>query len=160
MEKISFSLGIIFLGLALGYVIQVLVHKHFVNLPFDLETLRKRLQKIAFLFLDPIVYLGAVWIINFDELKIVALPFIGIIAILLGGVLAFVSARLLKMSRKQTGAYIVSGGFTNIGLIGALICFTFLGEAGFALASFYRFFEMFSYYLTLRSFSVNLADEK
>ena len=147
MEKISFSLGIIFLGLALGYVIQVLVHKHLVKLPFDLETLRKSLQKIAFLFLDPIVYLGAVWIIDFDELKIVALPFIGIIAILLGGILAFAFAKLMKMSRKQTGAYIVSGGFTNIGLIGALICFTFLGEAGFALASFYKFFETFSYYV-------------
>jgi len=147
MEKIFISLGIIFFGLALGYIVQILVHKQIINLPFGIETLRKALQKFAFLFLDPIVYLGAVWIINFDELKIVALPFIGIFALMLGGILAFVFAKLLKMSRKQMGAYIISGGFTNIGLIGALLCFLFLGEAGFALASFYKFFEMFSYYV-------------
>ena len=146
MGNISFSLGIISLGLALGYTIQILVHKRIISFPFDIEALRKGLQKVAFLFLDPIVYLGAVWIINFDELKIVTLPFIGILALLLGGILALVLARLLNMSRKQTGAYIISGGFSNIGLIGALICFAFLGEAGFALASFYKLFEMFSYY--------------
>jgi len=147
MEKVIISLGIIFFGLAMGYIIQILVHKHILNLPFGIETLRKALQKFAFLILDPIVYLGAVWIINFDELKIVALPFIGVFALLLGGILAFVFARLLKMSRKQTGAFIISGGFTNIGLVGALLCFLFLGEAGFALASFYKMFEVFSYYV-------------
>lgn len=147
MEKVIISLGIIFFGLAMGYIIQILVHKHILNLPFGIETLRKALQKFAFLILDPIVYLGAVWIINFDELKIVALPFIGVFALLLGGILAFVFAGLLKMSRKQTGAFIISGGFTNIGLVGALLCFLFLGEAGFALASFYKMFEVFSYYV-------------
>lgn len=147
MEKLIFSLGTIFLGLASGYIIQILVYKQIISLPFGIETLRKALQKFAFLILDPIVYLGAVWIINFNELKIITLPIIGIFALLLGGILAFVFARLLKMSRKQTGAYIISGGFTNLGLIGALICFIFLGEAGFALASFYKLFETFSYYI-------------
>jgi predicted permease len=146
MGNIIFSLGIIFLGLSLGYVIQILVHSQIISIPFDIQTLRKKLQTIALLFMSPIVFLGAVWIINFDELEIIVLPFIGIIALSLGGVLAFVFARLLKLSRKQTGSYVVSGGFTNIGSIGGLICFTFLGEAGFALVSFYKFFETFSYY--------------
>lgn len=65
------------------------------------------------------------------------------------------------MSRKQTGAYIVSGGFTNIGSIGGLICFTFLGEAGFALVSFYKLFETFSYYAfgfpIAKSYSADVA---
>ena len=147
MEKVIFSLGIIFWGLALGYIIQILVRKQIINLPLGIEPLQKALQKFAFLILDPIVYLGAVWIINFNELKIIALPFLGIFALLLGGILAFIFARLLKMSRKQTGAYVISGGFSNIGLIGALLCFTFLGEAGFALAAFYKLFETFSYYI-------------
>lgn len=146
MDNIIFSLGVIFLGLSLGYVIQILVHNQSISIAFDIQALRKKLQTIALLFLNPIVFLGAVWIINFDELKIIVLPFIGIIALLLGGILAFVFARLLKLSRKQTGSYVVSGGFTNIGSIGGLICFTFLGEVGFALVSFYKFFETFGYY--------------
>lgn len=146
MGNVSYTLGIIFFGLAGGYIIQTLVHQQTIHLPFSLETLRKWLQKIAFLFLDPIVYLGAVWIIKFDDLKIVAVPFIGFAALQLGGLFAFGFARSLKLSRRQTGAFITSGAFTNLGLIGALVCFTFLGEAGFALVVFYKFFEKFSYY--------------
>lgn len=161
MEKFVFSLGIIFFGLVLGYVIQILVHKNFISLPYDLETTRKALQKIALLFFNPIAFIGAIWIVNLNDLKIIALPFIGITALLLGGILAFFFARLLRLSRKQTGSYIVSGGFTNIGSIGGLICFTFLGEAGFALVSFYKLFETFSYYAfgfpIAKSFSADVA---
>ena len=162
MEKFVFSLGIIFLGLTLGYVIQILVHNNIITLSYDLETIRKTLQKTALLFFNPIAFMGAVWIVNLNDLKIIALPFIGIMALLLGGVLAFAFAKLLGLSRKQTGSFIVSGGFTNIGSIGGLICFTFLGEAGFALVSFYKLFETFSYYAfgfpIAKSYSSNVAE--
>ena len=162
MDKFVFSLGIIFVGLAMGYAIQILVRNQIIRLPYDLETLRKILQKIALLYFNPITFTGAVWIVSLDDLKIIALPFIGIAALLLGGVLAFVFARLLGMSRKQTGAYIVSGGFTNLGAIGGLICYTFLGEAGYALVSFYKLFETFSYYAfgfpIAKSYSLDAAE--
>lgn len=38
------------------------------------------------------------------------------------------------------------GSFTNIGSIGALICFVYLGETGFALVPIYKIFEELSYY--------------
>jgi len=147
MEKYAFSLGIIFLGLVLGYMVQLLAKQMGNRFPLNIETLRKTLQKIAFFFFDPIIYVGAIWEIKLNELKFIALPVIGIFALMLGGALAFTFARMLKMTRKQTGAYIICGGFTNIGSIGGLLCFTFLGEAGFALASFYKIFEMFVYYI-------------
>lgn len=146
MEQFIFSLGIIFFGLALGYVIQNLINKNIIKIPWDIETIRKTLQKIALLFFNPIAFLGAVWIVNLNDLKLIALPFIGITALVLGGFLAFLFARMLRMSRKQTGAYIVAGGFSNIGSIGGWLCFIFLGEAGFALVTFYKLFELFSYY--------------
>ncbi len=146
MEKIISSLGLILLGLALGYAFQILVAKNVIRLPFELGTLRKLLQRIAFLIFEPLISLGAIWLLDLKDIKIFALPFIGIFALTLGGAVAYAFAKMLKMSRKQTGAYIVSGGFTNVGTIGGLICFTFLGEPGFALVSFYRLFEMFSYY--------------
>lgn len=162
MEKFIFSLGIILFGLALGYVLQILIHKKIIVIPYDLETLRKTLQKIALLFFNPIAFLGAVWIINIDDLKIFAMPFIGITALVLGGFLAFWFAKMLKMPRKQTGAYIVAGGFTNIGSIGGLLCFIFLGETGYALMPFYKLFELFSYYGVgfpiAKSYSLDVAE--
>ena len=162
MEKFVFSLGIILFGLALGYVLQILIHQKIIALPYDLETLRKTLQKIALLFFNPIAFLGAIWIINIDDLKIFAMPFIGISALVLGGFLALWFAKMLKMTRKQTGAYIVAGGFTNIGSIGGLLCFIFLGEAGYALMPFYKLFELFSYYGVgfpiAKSYSLDVAE--
>ena len=38
------------------------------------------------------------------------------------------------------------GSFTNIGSIGALICYIFLGEEGFALVPVYKLFEQVIYY--------------
>ncbi len=58
-----------------------------------------------------------------------------------GGGLAFLAARASRLNRKQTGAYIVCGGFTKIGSPGALFCYIFPGEPGFALVSFYKLFE-------------------
>ncbi len=74
------------------------------------------------------------------------LPFIGIAALVLGGFTALLLSKIQNMNRGQTGAYIVAGGFTNIGSIGGLLCYIFLGEAGFALVSFYSLFELISYY--------------
>jgi predicted permease len=146
MDQFVFSLGIIFSGFTLGYVIQILIRKKVISVPYDIDVMRKALQSIALLFFSPVATLGAIWILNFDDLKIVTLPFIGIMTLLLGGVLAFLFSKMLRMSRKQTGAYIVSGGFSNLGAIGGLICYAFLGEPGFALVTIYRLFEDFGYY--------------
>ncbi|MBN1449716.1 MAG: hypothetical protein JW963_01760 [Anaerolineales bacterium] len=146
MDQFIFSSGIIFSGFILGYVAQVLIRKKFIFIPYDIHVLRKALQTIALLFFSPIATLGAVWILNFEDLKIIALPFIGIITLFLGGVFAFLFAKMLRMSQKQTGAYIVCGGFSNIGAIGGLLCYTFLGEAGFALVAIYKLFEEIGYY--------------
>lgn len=146
MEKLLVSLGIIFFGLTLGYVIQILIHKKIITIPCDIHTLRKTFQKLAQLFFNPIAFMGAFWILNLHDLKFIAIPFIGAAALILGGLIAYFFAKKLKMTRKQTGTYIVSGGFTNIGSIGALICFILLGETGFAMMSLYKLLEPLIYY--------------
>ena len=75
-----------------------------------------------------------------------ALPFLGLTALILGGVLALGAAKLLRLEPRKTGALYGCGSFTNIGSIGALVCFVFLGEAGFALVAIYKLFEEVSYY--------------
>ena len=111
-----------------------------------MNDIRQILQKVALLVFNPVAILGATWVADIRNIKIAVLPFMGMTAIFSGGVLAFFIAKMLKLTSKQTGSYIVSGGFTNIGSLGALFCFLFLGEKGFALVPFYKLFEEAIYY--------------
>ncbi len=146
MSKLLFSLGIIVVGLSIGYVIQRLSDGGIVRLPIPLDTLRKLLQKTALLFILPLTMLGAIWIVDVRSPSIAALPLIGVGAITLGGGLAMGAARILKLEPRKTGALIPCGAFTNIGSIGALICYVYLGERGFALVPIYKLFEELTYY--------------
>ncbi len=110
-------------------------------MPFELLKLRKILQTVALLLFIPLTFLGTVWIVNLDNLKILALPFIEVFTIVLGGSLAYGFARTQSLTRRQTGPYIVTAAFGNVGSIGGLICYMFLGEAAFALVGLYKLFE-------------------
>ncbi|HYQ61020.1 MAG TPA: hypothetical protein VEP29_08205, partial [Desulfatiglandales bacterium] len=146
MSKLLFSFSIILLGLLLGYGIQVLVNRNVIVLPMPIDQLRKLLQKTALLFLNPVAIVGALWVVNIESIRLAALPFTGLFAILVGGALALAAAKLLQLEPRKTGAIYGCGSFTNIGSIGALICFIFLGEQGFALVPIYKIFEELSYY--------------
>jgi len=146
MIKLLYSLGIIFFGLALGVIIQALHRNGRLNLPLPIADLRKMLQKTALLGLLPVAIVGAIWIVRIKNPGLMALPFVGFSALFTGGLLSLGAARILKLEPKKTGALFCCGSFTNIGSIGALVCFIFLGEAGFALVPIYKLFEDVSYY--------------
>lgn len=146
MSKLIFSFAIILFGLALGYGIQILVNRNAIRLPIPLDRLRKLLQRTALLFVNPVAIVGALWVVNIENIRLAALPFNGLFSILAGGVLALGAAKLLQLEPRKTGAMYGCGSFTNIGSIGALVCFIFLGEQGFALVPIYKIFEELSYY--------------
>jgi predicted permease len=148
LPKLLFSFGIILSGLLLGYAIQVLSARGLIHLPVSLDTLRKGLQRAALLFINPVAIVGATWIVSIRHAGLAALPFIGLFAIVTGGLLALGAARLLVLPSKKKGALFCCGSFTNIGSIGALVCYMFLGEPGFALVPIYKIFEELSYYST------------
>ena len=146
MSKFIYSFSIILFGLSLGYVIQILVRQQRIKLPLHIDDLRKLLQRIALLFLNPIAIVGAIWVVSLKSVALVALPFIGLSALLAGGVMALGVAHMFKLAPQKTGALYGCGAFTNIGSIGAMVCFVFLGEKGFALVPIYKLFEELSYY--------------
>ena len=146
MSKFIYSFGIILFGLSLGYLIQILVKRDRIKLPIDLDALRILLQRIALLFVNPIAIVGAIWVVNIKNVRLVALPFNGFFALLIGGILALGVSRMLQLEPKKAGAMFGCGSFTNIGSIGAMVCFVFLGEKGFALVPIYKLFEELSYY--------------
>ncbi len=96
-----------------------------------------------------------------DNIKIVALPFLGVFALFTGGILGLVAAKLLKLNRKDTGSMFTCGSFANIASIGGLVCYLFLGEEGFALVSFYAIFVQITYYVAgfpiAKSFSSDIT---
>ena len=146
MDKVFLSLALIISGLTLGYVIQNLDRKEILSLPMPIVSLRKALQKMGLLFFMPISFLGAVWIVSFENVRVVLLPVVGLCSLLFGGLLGLGLATLLQRKNKDKAVLYCCGAFTNIGSVGSLVCFFFFGEAGFALAALYKMFEDISYY--------------
>ena len=145
--KILFSFSIITFGLCTGYLGQLLLVSNRMQFTGkQVFLLRRLLQRVALLILYPVTIIGAIWVIQIDNAKIGALPLFGPLAIILGGSMALVAARLLKLGREKAGSLFVCGAFSNVGDIGGLICYLFLGEMGFALGSLYKIFVEFMYY--------------
>ncbi len=84
---------------------------------------------------------------DFSNIKIISVPFIGISALVFGMLLALLSSKLFKHNKKDKGAMFCLGSSTNIGSIGALLCYTVFGEAGFIICALYKIFELPFYYL-------------
>ena len=62
MSKFIYAFGVILFGLLLGYVIQILVKRELITLPIYIDGIRKLLQRVALLFVNPVAVVGAVWV--------------------------------------------------------------------------------------------------
>ncbi len=143
---ILLSLGLIASGLLAGYLYRNTVPHGVRRTEGEINRLRRRLQAVALLYVNPVAFGGAIWALDLGDLRIVALPFVGAFAIFLGGALAYLAGRALGLGRRQMGVFVTCGGFTNIGSIGSLVVFFLFGEAAVALMPFYKLFENFIYY--------------
>ena len=143
---ILLSLGLIASGLLLGYLYRNRVPHGVRQTDEEINRLRRRLQEAALLYVNPVAFGGAIWALDLGDVRIIALPFLGVFALALGGVLAYFAARALGLDRGQTGVFVTCGSFTNIGSIGSLVVFILFGEAAVALMPFYKLFENFVYY--------------
>jgi predicted permease len=140
MAKLVFSLLVIFMGLGLGKLIQLLHARGIIKLHLALNEVQLILQKVVLLFFNPITVIGTIWIVRLDNPGIILFPCFGILGILLGGFWALLVSKILQKDRKQAGSLFVCGAFSNVGSIGGLICFVLLGEGGYALVAFYMLF--------------------
>lgn len=117
-----------------------------LRLSVELSHIRLFLQKAALLWILPLSFFGAIWNLSLNDVQLIGMPFLGAGVFLTGGALALFAARLLNLSPRQAGAFFCCGSFSNIGAIGAMVCYTFLGEAAFALVPAYKLFEEIIYY--------------
>lgn len=155
MSRFLLSISIIFIGLLTGQISNRILLRKAGRMSPDkasqylshAEATVHKMQLFAMFGLNPIVTFGAFWVVRLDDLRYIALPLIGALAIISGGLLAYITSKGMRHERYQTGAFICSGAFMNLGSFGSLFCYIFLGEASYALASMYRLLEEFLYLL-------------
>ena len=142
MTKVIFSFSIILFSLLSGYAFNQAVKRGTIRIGAEVaERIRRWMQRIAMLAINPIAFCGAVWVLDLGERRFLALPFFGVAALALGLAVGLAGARLFRLAPLQAGVYAASSSFTNIGNIGGLVVYILLGEAAFALVPFYKLFE-------------------
>jgi len=146
MQKLLFSLALIVTGLVVGYLWQQWAKRKGLRQEAAIPATRKLLQKIGLLFFMPVSFVAAVWVVSFADIRVAFLPIIGASSLLLGGLFGIAIATFMRKDGAQKGVLFCCGSFTNIGSIGALVAFVFLGEMGFALVALYKMLEEIIYY--------------
>lgn len=145
MRPILLSLVAVFGALFFGYVVQYFVHQ----LAGEEEATRRwsrQIQRAHVLAVNPFILFSTFWAFEAPTAGILSMPFLGAFSLFLGGGIALAAARRLRLSGPKAGSLFVCGMFSNLGSIGALLCYLFFGEPGFALAQLYRLFEHIIYY--------------
>ena len=100
---ILFTLGLMALGLIAGYYYRNMNSHGLGKSEDEIDQLRRRFQVFALLVVNPVAFGGAIWALDISDLRIIALPFLGAFAISIGGFLAYIAAKLMKLSRQQIG---------------------------------------------------------
>jgi predicted permease len=146
MQKLLFSLVLIISGLICGYILQRIIRQKSDQSHQLLPRLRKFLQKLSMLGIMPISFIGALWIVPFNDLRLALVPLLGSCLMLLGGVLGLGAAMILHKRGSQKSVLFCCGCFSNIGSLGGLTSFVFFGETGFAMLALYKIFEEIIYF--------------
>ncbi|NCB17773.1 MAG: hypothetical protein EOM65_16575 [Synergistales bacterium] len=146
VEKILFSLFLIAFGLLMGFAARFLDKKGALQLPWPIQKVRTFLQKSVLLGIGPVTFAGALWVVEISEPRIALLALIGPFCHVFGGLGGAVLARIFRMAPAQAGSMFCCGFFTNIGSIGGLITFVFLGEKGYAFVAVFKLIEELVYY--------------
>lgn len=147
LERLIASLVIIFASIACGWIFRRLCEWRY--LPLDAarqDRLRHFVQAASIYILLPLAAMLSLWGLPQPEPGLLGLPLLGLAGYIAGGGLALGAARVLELSRVQTGSFFCCGTFTNIGAIGSLICLLYLGENSIALAALYRLLEEVYYF--------------
>lgn len=145
MSNFLLSITLIPAGLILGLMLKSFLRKRHTSEATHIK-IRKSLQVAALLFLNPIAFIGAVWVLPLNNMEVVYLPFLGVAAIGMGGILSLIYTKVRGKIPSLRGSHFCVSYYTNIGSIGGLVAYAFLGEPGFTLMPFYKLLEPVMYF--------------
>ncbi|WP_413700116.1 AEC family transporter [Psychromonas sp. KJ10-10] len=139
MTAIVFVLMIIVLGFLCGQIL-------YRRLPEHSYQIQSIAIFIAMRITIPLSVLLAIWQLNIQSWHLAWLPIIGTSFLLLGFVIGWLVSKCYRLPSLQHAVVAPAGSFTNLGAIGALVVFVYLGESGFALIPLFKLFEEVVYF--------------
>jgi len=108
-----------------------------------------RITQWAVRYLQSFAVFLVLWGLDISDRRAFLLPFVGAVMASLSGMAGWGGAQVLRLQRRQAGAFVGEAMFSNIGLThGAFVCFVVMGERGAALASLYVSFFL-AYFFTI-----------
>ena len=130
-------------ALGLGGLIGVLFRRYGKD-QHSLARWRVRIQILSLLWINPVAFIGAVWILPLKAGALLFLPLVCIFAQASGFFIGGLAMRLrpLPTPGERIG-FRLSCSFTNTGNMGGLIVFLLLGEVAYALVPVYKLLEEF-----------------
>lgn len=146
MGNFSLSLALIAFGLLAGQALKRAVQSR-TSVQESVTRAVAALQRVALLWVNPVITAGAFWGLKTGSGSTLALPVLGLFALVSGGLLGLAFSAGFRHDRKRMGSMYVSSSFTNIGNFGGLVCFFFFGEGSFVYVSMYKLLEEVYYYL-------------
>lgn len=142
MTAILFVLMIIVLGFLCGQLL-------YRRLPEHSYQIQSIAIFIAMRITIPLSVLLAIWQLNIESWFLAWLPIIGTTFLLLGFVIGWLVSKCYRLPALQHAVVAPAGSFTNLGAIGALVVFVYLGESGFAMIPLFKLFEEVVYFAFL-----------
>lgn len=147
LNRLITTLVIIFTSILAGWLVRRGAEKGIRALTYlNLNKLRTRLQTSSIFALLPLSAMLSLWGLPNPEAALLGLPLLGLVAYIVGGVLALAASHMLKLDRPETGSMFCCGTFTNLGAVGGLVCLVMLGENTIALVALYRLLEELYYF--------------
>ncbi|MEH6452388.1 MAG: AEC family transporter [Psychromonas sp.] len=139
MTPIIFISMVIILGFLTGQILGR-------QLPEHSPKIRTFTVFIAMRITIPLSVLLAVWQLDIQSWLLAWLPFFGLIFLISGFLIGWLVSKLFKLSDIQHAVVAPAGSFTNIGAVGALVVFVYLGETGLAMLPLFKLFEEVVYF--------------
>lgn len=139
MSTIIFIFLVILLGFLTG---QILYRKASINL----DKIKLFTTFLAMRFTIPLSVMLAIWQLDIQSWSLIWLPIIGISILLSGFLIGWSVSKTFRLTNIQRAVVAPAGAFTNIGAIGSLVIFVYLGETAFALVPLFKLLEEFFYF--------------
>ncbi len=147
MNRLILSFAVIVLGILVGQVIKYINTTSLINNKEAFGKSVDRVRKVAFFIFNPIILINSYWIVDFSNIHIFVLPFMCVFILVISGSIGLLFSKLFKHNNQQRASMFACSTFSNLGTIGGLIAFSFLGESGFAIAAMFIVLESFYNYL-------------
>lgn len=146
LANLLFVLSISFGSLMIGYGARVGL-LHFGLAPSErIWILSKYLKFFSLVVMIPIPVINAFWKFSLPSGSLLAMPLLGILSWIVGGLSAIVAIKAFRIPPKRAGSVFACGMFTNLTSFGRLIAFVMFGDKGFFLVQLFIVFETFIYY--------------